>query len=91
MWVEFSKITKNCLKVGKNDLKVRFDMVWWVLYSVLLFEGVHDLDCRELNQVLDHKVSSVRIVGHDIKRRAVFHGWSLVLLLPYDLSRHKVS
>ena len=47
-WVEFSKITKNGLKVGKNSLKVGFDLVWWVPYSALLFVGGHDTNYREV-------------------------------------------
>ena len=43
------KNTKNSLKVGKNGLKVRFDLVWWVLYCALLFVGGHDENFRELN------------------------------------------
>ena len=47
--VEFSKNTKNGLKVRKNSLKVGFDLVWWVPYCALLFAGGHDVNCRELN------------------------------------------
>ena len=43
------KNTKNSLKVGKNGLKVGFDLVWWVPYCALLFVGGHDENCRELN------------------------------------------
>ena len=50
-WFEFPRIIKNCLKVGKNGLKVRFDSIWWVPYNGLLFEGGHDIDFRELEWV----------------------------------------
>ena len=46
--VEFWKNTKNGLKVRKNSLKVGFDLVWWVPYSVLLFVGGHDTNCLEV-------------------------------------------
>ena len=67
--VEFSKNTKNSLKVRKNNLKLRFDLVWWVPYCVLLLVGGH---CRELNWVEACSFSVVRTVGQDTECRVVF-------------------
>ena len=72
--MSFSKIIKNCLKVGKNGLKVGFNLVWWVLYSGLLFEGGHDINCREINWVVGYEVSSICTVGHNTKCHVVFRG-----------------
>ena len=70
--MKFSKIIKNYLKVGKNGLKVRFDSIWWVSYSGLLFKGAHDIECPELEWFGLVETIFVRTVGHDMECRAVF-------------------